>query len=98
MMNYNNLIEDERFPKWLFDIENGKIWSKKENRFIGASNKKNGYITVRPPKKYKCQGVHRIIWMVANQTEIQDGYDVHHIDGNPSNNRIDNLKIIDKHC
>lgn len=43
MMNYNNLIEDERFPKWLFDIENGKIWSKKENRFIGASNKKNGY-------------------------------------------------------
>ena len=33
--------------------------------------------------------------MVGNQSEIPEGYDVHHIDGNKSNNSIYNLELIE---
>lgn len=32
--------------------------------------------------------------MVANQAEIPEGYEIHHIDGNPSNNSIYNLELL----
>lgn len=37
--------------------------------------------------------VHRLVWQVFNG-EIPDDYVVHHIDGNPQNNHLDNLCLM----
>lgn len=88
------LKEYERFPNWLVDVEEGKIWSKKLKRYIGAICK-DGYVRVYPPKGYKHRKFHQYIWMCANQADIPEGYDIHHIDHNPSNNSIYNLELIE---
>ena len=89
------LKEYERFPNWLVDVEEGKIWSKKLKRYIGTIDKK-GYVHVKPPKGYKHAGFHQYIWMCVNG-DIPNGYDIHHIDHNPSNNSIYNLEIVERH-
>lgn len=83
---------DERFPNWDIDVENGTIYSLKHKRYIGAIDKL-GYVHVGKPKGYKHNFLHQYIWMVANGCDIPEGYDVHHIDHNPSNNSIYNLEL-----
>ena len=41
----------------------------------------------------KTQQAHRVIWENANGP-IPDGYDIHHKDGNPHNNSLDNLMCL----
>lgn len=86
-------MTDERFPNWEIDIENGTIWSTKYKRFLGCTAT-NGRILVNCYNKIT--PIYRIIYMVANQTDIPEGYDIHHIDGNPSNNSINNLELIER--
>ena len=87
---------DERFPIWDIDVEEGKIWSLKHNKYIGTINKK-GYVLVKPPKGYKHCKLHQYIWMCANQADIPKGYDIHHIDGNKLNNSVYNLELVERH-
>ncbi|MFA5340256.1 MAG: HNH endonuclease signature motif containing protein [Clostridia bacterium] len=37
---------------------------------------------------------HRIIWMIANNATIPDGLEINHKDGNPKNNRAENLEVV----
>lgn len=86
------LREYERFPNWLVDVEEGKIWSKKKNKYFDNVGNK-GYIVVNIlHEKQYC--VHRIIWECVNG-EIPNGYDVHHIDENKQNNSIYNLELVE---
>lgn len=88
------LQEYERFPQWLVDVEEGKIWSKKYNKYIGSINKK-GYVYVsKPPKGYKHRCLHQYIWMCVNG-DILEGYDIHHKDHNKLNNSIYNLELVE---
>ena len=89
------LQEYERFPQWLVDIEEGKIWSKKHKRYIGRIDKK-GYVNVKPPKGYKHCCIHQYIWIAANQADIPEGYEIHHIDHNTLNNSIYNLELVEQ--
>lgn len=87
---------DKRFPNWDIDVEKGTIYSLKLKRYVGSSANKGGYLLVNSTnKKYKHKGVHQYIWMIANQADIPEGYDVHHIDGNPLNNSIYNLELVE---
>lgn len=79
---------DKRFPNWDIDVENGTVYSLWYKRKIGRISR--GYIMVGD------YGLHRLLWMVANQAEIPEGYDIHHIDGNRSNNSINNLELIEQ--
>lgn len=75
---------------------NGVITSKysKSNRRIGAIvgvKNKYGYLTAKLNKKTYC--VHRLIWTICNGF-IPDGFDIDHINGNRSDNRIENLRLV----
>lgn len=74
----------------------GKIWSYKINKFIGAKNKKCGYwqcsLTADDGSIWKTN-IHRIIWVAVNG-EIPKGMQVNHIDEDKSNNCIDNLNLM----
>ena len=85
---------DERFPQWDVDVEKGTIYSLRLKRYIGSISK-GGYLLIRPPKGYKNWCVHQYIWMVANQADIPEGYDIHHMDGNKLNNSIYNLELVE---
>lgn len=78
---------DKRFPQWEIDVEKGTVYSLRLKRNIGTNGRYSNVGGI---------GIHRIIWMVANQSEIPEGYDIHHIDHNPSNNSIYNLELIDE--
>ena len=58
---------------------------------IAGSINKNNYINLGIEKKRYY--AHRIIWEMHNGT-IPDGYQVDHINGIRSDNRIDNLRIV----
>ena len=51
---------------------------------------RNGYVSVRIHKKN--YGIHRLIAMAFNLPHVDGQSSVDHIDGNPSNNRVDNLR------
>ena len=87
---------DKRFPNWDVNVKNGKVYSLLNNRYIGTIDKRNYCsVTQREKGDSKNYWVHRLIWMVANQCDIPEGYDVHHIDGNRQNNSIDNLELVE---
>lgn len=85
---------DKRFPQWDVDIEKGTIYSFKHKRNVGTIGR-DGYIMINN-HNYNHNYVHQYIWMVVNQAEIPEGYDIHHIDGNRLNNSIYNLELIER--
>ena len=89
------LKEYERFPQWLVDVEEGKIYNLKLKIIIGTIDKK-GYVHVKPPKGYKHCKLHQYIWMCVNG-DIPEGYDIHHKDHNKLNNSIYNLELVERH-
>lgn len=76
--------------------KNGTIWSISHKKYIGTKDK-DGYLRVTKPKEYNKShsGIHQYIWMVVNKCEIPEGCDIHHIDGNPLNNSIYNLELLE---
>lgn len=62
----------------------------KAGSIAGASDK-DGYIVIC--LNYKTLRAHRVAWVMC-YGEISDGVQIDYIDHNPSNNRIENLRIV----
>ena len=60
------------------------------------NNLTDGYYTVGLCKNsiVKTYGIHQLVYIINNPTEDIIGFDIDHIDGNPSNNRLENLRDI----
>ena len=76
----------------------GEIWIPKSGgqpeHFTYGTN--NGNIRFRVEYKGKKYYPHKLVAEVFlnNNKPIPKGYHVHHIDGNPTNNRVENLLIL----
>jgi len=77
-----------------FDNELNQVFSIKYNRYLKNSLDNHGYHRVGLCKnKIKTTfGIHLLVYMINNPTEDITGYEIDHIDGNPLNNNINNLR------
>jgi hypothetical protein len=85
----------ENFSNYEIYPEEGKIWSYKSKRYVGAQVT-NGYWQVGlyddNGERHMFQ-LHRVIWMAVNG-DIPEGLEINHIDENKSNNSISNLNLM----
>lgn len=83
---------DEESPSGLRWVRQyGKGSTAKIRDVVGSND--NGYWRVHAlGSHFKA---HKIVWALNNNFESQDGKHIDHIDGNPSNNRIENLRLVD---
>lgn len=85
----------EGFSDYIIDVENGTVFSKKSNRFIGAKNI-DGYIQVALTNDYgKIYNflLHRLIFE-ESFGEIPEGMEIDHINTIRDDNRICNLRCV----
>jgi hypothetical protein len=69
------------------------IWEYNDNKF-NAHKDKNGYIVINNSELgVQNTRVHRYVWEQCNG-DIPKNYDIHHIDGDVSNNDISNLELV----
>lgn len=76
--------------------EEGKVWSYKRNKYIGAQHRNTGYVSAPLTNDngvVKMWLLHRLIWTVVNG-EIPEGMEINHIDENKNNNIISNLNLM----
>lgn len=67
-------------------------WNARHAGKIAGSVNKNGYVKIFINGKALL--AHRIAWAMNNQSEIPDGMVIDHINHDPSDNRIVNLRVI----
>lgn len=90
----------EFHKRFTYDPDTGLLWYRDDYRCSGltaaARSKPAGTFDRHGYGKVGvCQqviGLHRVIWMMMYGA-IPDGYTIDHRDRNPSNNRLDNLRL-----
>ena len=90
-----NMVTKELLQE-IFSYDNGNLYWKtvrcsklKVGQKAGWVGKKN-YLYVRV--NYKAYAIHRLVWIIHNG-DIDNGKIIDHIDRNPTNNKIENLRI-----
>lgn len=92
-----NITQEELQEYVQYDLDIGEfIWKKKKGKrniigSIAGCVRKDGYKILRFNDKLYL--VHRLVWLYIYGVFPKS---LDHIDGNPSNNRIDNLRITDQ--
>lgn len=89
-------IEQEMFERLKYTPEDGKIWWIKHPRRSTANGTEAGNLMQNGYRKLKFCGkqylTHRVAWLLSNGSWPIG--DIDHIDGNPSNNRLKNLRDV----
>lgn len=72
-----------------YEYQDGKLISKKYKKAVGSLD--NNYLMIRVDGFHTT--VHRIIWIYHNG-DIPKGMEIHHINSNKLDNRIENLSLV----
>jgi len=83
-------IDYEEISEVLY-YKNGLLFWKKNNKLAGTKTKE-GYCRVQINKVV--YSTHRLVWVLFNK-EIPLDKQIDHIDRNPNNNKIENLRLVD---
>lgn len=82
-------IIDSKYPQYRINI-NGEIINLKTGKYVLGSDR-NGYKRIMiGNNRYS---IHRLVWETFNQ-KLQKDQIIDHIDGNRSNNKLENLRIV----
>jgi len=77
------------------DIEEGIVYSNKTGQplftFMGSERSTAPYVRLYKNPAMRAIAVSRIIWIVATQRAIPEGFQIHHRDRDPENNCFENL-------
>ena len=87
--------EIPNFPNYMA-TEDGRIWSKKSNKFLSLKSESKGYQKCNlydKDGKIKNVRVHRMIWMAFNG-EIPKGMEINHKNEVRNDNRLENLELL----
>ena len=96
-MNYPS----QEFLQAMFKYQDGMLFYKKNPPRSNLVNKRAGtksfgnyrQVTIKGKRFFE----HRLVWILLNG-EISDNLVIDHIDRNPSNNKIENLRAISQAC
>tara|TARA_R110000822_G_scaffold58573_1_gene146483 strand:+ start:105 stop:647 length:543 start_codon:yes stop_codon:yes gene_type:complete len=95
---HNQDLVDFGYPNYKFNIKTNKVYSEYKNIYMTCKLNDKGYYRchIQVNKKQKSLYLHRIIFQVNNPTINIDNLIIDHIDRNPLNNNLDNLRIATK--
>ena len=79
-----------------YDTEINQVYSLYKNMYLKNSlsdNCRYYRVCLHKNKIRKNYGIHQLVYMINNPTEDIIGFDIDHIDNNPQNNNIENLRV-----
>ena len=82
--------------KLIFDFQQGKIYRRLPNGLIKLVDTDNGHGYKRITINGKCYKQHRLLFEAYYNTPIPSDRVIDHINQNKSDNRIENLRIVDR--
>ena len=90
----NNLVAILDYDNYKFDTNLEKVYCIKTDRYLKNYLTKDGYYTINLSKNRKATtyGIHKLVYICNNPTDDIIGFDIDHIDGNRTNNKIENLR------
>lgn len=79
---------------FFYNSKTGELTWKTLGRNFGqiAGSENKGYKRIQINKKL--YGCHRIVWIIINGSDIPKGMEIDHINRNPLDNRIENLRLV----
>ena len=90
----NNFVDIPNYTNYKFDIQLEQVFNIKFNKYLKNYLTKDGYYKLSLSKngKVKRYGLHQLVYICNNPTEDISDYQIDHIDGNRTNNKIENLR------
>jgi hypothetical protein len=80
-----------------FTIADGEVYTRAGRQLVQRLNKRKGSergdarVDLKYGGKRRSINVSHLVWMWGTNSVIPDGYEIHHMDEDPTNNNFDNL-------
>ena len=89
-----NLVPIKDYENYSLDLNNNQVYTHKYKRYLKPDLNNTGYYQIKLNKnnKQKTFKLHRLIYE-SHFGSIPEGMCIDHIDNNPQNNNIENLRL-----